>query len=66
MDYIRTSHGLAKELLDKLDGIIIANYKGEEYIIKNYNRKINFANNDDNTTYLTLNLCECNKGNIKR
>lgn len=65
MNYIRTSHELAKELLGKPNGMIIANHKGEEYVIKNYKRETNVANNDDNTTYLTLNLQECNKGNIK-
>jgi len=62
---IYTSHSLAKELLSKPDGFIVAMNGEEECVIKNIKRARTHANLDDSSTYWILNLCECEEGNIK-
>lgn len=57
---------LAKELLSKPDGFITATLGEEEYVISNIQRVSTHANIDDSVTYLTLNLRDGGKGNIKR
>ena len=54
---------LARELLNKPDGFITANYMDGEYIIGDIKRVSTHANIDDSTMHLTLNLrdgCNCN------
>lgn len=60
-----TSHGLAKELLDKEDSYITITIGEKEYVISDVKRVKTHANADDTTIYLTLVGDECS-GNIKR
>ena len=57
---------LARELLSKPDGFIIANYMDGEYIIGDIKRVSTHANIDDGTMYWTLNLRDGGNGNLKR
>lgn len=57
---------LAKELLNKPDGFVTATFGDKEYVISNIQRVPTHANIDDSVTYLTLNLRDGGKGNIKR
>ena len=57
---------LAKELLSKPDGFIIANYMDGEYIIGDIKRVSTHANIDDSTMHWTLNLRDGGNGNLKR
>ncbi|MBD5534652.1 MAG: hypothetical protein HDQ99_03120 [Lachnospiraceae bacterium] len=66
IEIISTSHTLARELLSKPDGFIIATFGEEEYIISNIQRISTHANIDDSVTYWTLNLRDGGNGNIKR
>ena len=66
IEIISTSHTLARELLSKPDGFIIATFGEEEYIISNIQRISTHANSDDSVTYWTLNLRDGGNGNIKR
>ena len=56
---------LARELLNKPDGFITANYMDREYIIENIKRTSSHANIDDSVMHWTLQLKEC-EGNIIR
>ena len=60
-----TSHGLAKERLDKEDSYITITIGEKEYVISDVKRVKTHANADDTTIYLTLVGDECS-GNIKR
>lgn len=64
--FIGMSHSLANELLNKPDNFITATVGEKEYVIENIKIITSHANIDDSTTYLTLNLCDCGNGNIKR
>lgn len=66
MDYISTSHALARELLNKPDGLITANIQGEEYLLESMKRTSTYANLDDSIPYWTINLRYCGSGNIKK
>ena len=66
MDYICTSHQLARELLNIPDSFILAKNGEEEYVIENISRVITHANLDDSVMHLVLNLRKCENGNIKR
>ena len=63
---IVTSHSLAKQLLDKPDGFLVATDGEYEYVIENFNRKYTHANCDDQVTHLTLQLRKSEGGNIIR
>ena len=56
---------LARELLSKPDGFIIANYMDGEYIIGDIKRVSTHANIDDSVTHLALKLKRC-EGNMIR
>lgn len=55
----------ARELLNKQDGFLTATYGDKEYVIENIQRVKTHANIDDTITYWTLNLRDCNQGNLK-
>ena len=57
---------LARELLNKPDGFIIATLGEKEYVIENIKRISTYANIDDSIINWTLNLRSCGEGNIKR
>ena len=57
---------LARELLSKPDGFIIANYMDGEYIIGDIKRVSTYANIDDSIMSWTLNLRDGGNGNLKR
>ena len=57
---------LAKELLNKPDGFIIATFGEEEYVIDNIRKTSTYANIDDSVTHWALNLRDGGKGIIKR
>ena len=65
MNCITTSHGLARELLNRPNRFITATHDGEEYIIENYKTISTNANSDDSDIYYTLNL-KSGGNNIKR
>lgn len=52
-----TSHELARELLNRPNGYITANYEDKEFFIDNYKRIITNEDNDKNLEW-TLNLKE--------
>ena len=54
---------LARELLNKPDGFITANYMDGEYIIGDIKRVSTHANIDDSTMHWTLNLRDGGNGN---
>ena len=66
MNYISTSHQLARELLNKPDSFILAKNGEEEYVIENISRVITHANLDDSVMHWVLNLRDGGRGNIKR
>ena len=66
INYISTSHMLARELLSKPDSFISAADGNKEFVIENIKRVPTQANNDDIVMHLILNLRECGNGNIKR
>lgn len=58
---------LAKELLSRPDAFLVAQDKaGREYIVESIKRMGTYANSDDMTMYISLQLKECNGENIKR
>ena len=57
---------LARELLDRPDSFIVAQDGEKEYIIDSIHRIGTYANPDDMSVYLALQLKECNGENIKR
>lgn len=57
---------LARELLIKPDDFITATIGDREYIIESYQRKSTHANIDDGVMHWTLNLRDCEQGNVKR
>ena len=57
---------LARELLDRPDSFIVAQDGEKEYIIDSIHRIGTYANLDDMSVYLALQLKECNGENIKR
>lgn len=61
-----TTHSLAKELLKREDGIVIASYGEEEYVIEKFKRIHTCANTDDSVAHWSFVLRKCGKGNIKR
>lgn len=60
-----TSHELARELLSKEDGFIVARLGEQEYVIENIGRVATHANIDDRVMHWGLNLRQCT-GNIMR
>lgn len=66
INYISTSHKLARELLSKSDFFILATDGNKKFIIENIERVSTQANADDSVMRLVLNLRECGNGNIKR
>ncbi len=56
INLISTSHGLARELLNKPDGFITVTLDGKEYSIESTQRVSNCANIDDRIVYWTINL----------
>lgn len=59
-NYIVTTHSLAKQLLERPDGFLVAKCEDEEFVIGDYERASTCANYDDTTLYWVLNLCKCN------
>ena len=57
---------MARELLSKPDEFITVTLRENEYSIKGIKRVYTHANIDDGTTHLTLQVGECNEGNIIR
>ena len=57
---------LARELLDKPDAFLVAQNGEKEYIVESIRRMGTYANSDDITMYISLQLKECNGENIKR
>lgn len=57
---------LARELLSKPDGFIVATNGEIDYVIENIQRVSTHANIDDSITHWALNLREGGQGNIKR
>lgn len=51
-----TSHQLARELLSRPDGFIVANDGEKEYVIDNFERRKSDANLDDSVCYWSLNI----------
>ena len=57
---------LARELLDRPDAFLIAQDGEKEYIVESIRRIGTYANSDDMSMYISLQLKECNGENIKR
>ena len=57
---------LAKELLNRPNLFIVARDGEKEYIINGIHRIGTYANSDDMSVYIALQLKECNGENIKR
>ena len=57
---------LARELLSKPDGFIVATNGEIDYVIENIQRSFTHANIDDSVTHWVLNLRKGGQGNIKR
>ena len=57
---------LARELLNKPDSFLIATFENKEGVVENIKRVSTCSNYDDTSMYLSLNIRECNCGNIKR
>lgn len=57
---------LARELLSKPDGFLIAKDNNNEYVIESFKRVFTEANVDDSVPYWALTIHKCDKGNIKR
>lgn len=66
INYIGTSHALARELLNKPDSFLAATNGDKEFVIENIRKISTQANIDDSVSYWVLNLRECTNGNIKR
>lgn len=66
INYIGTTHSLARELLNKPDGFLVATDGDKEFVIDNIRKVSTHANADDSVLYWTLHLRECESGNIKR
>lgn len=66
VNYISTSHSLARELLSKPDSFLVATDGDKKFVIENIKRASTHANIDDSVMHLILNLRECEGGNIKR
>lgn len=66
INYIGTSHALARELLSKPDGSLVAADGDKEFVIDNIRKVLTQANIDDSVSYWMLHLRECGNGNIKR
>lgn len=66
MTRIYRSHVLGKELLNRPNSFIVARVGQKEYIIDSIHRIGTYANSDDMSIYLALQLKECNGENIKR
>lgn len=56
---------LARELLNKPDGFIVATLGEKEGIIEDIRRVAAYSNYDDSSMYWELNIKEC-EGNLKR
>ena len=65
IDYITTSHQLARELLNRPDDFITAISDDGEYVIGGLKRVSTHANIDDSVTHLALKLKRC-EGNMIR
>lgn len=57
---------LAREILRKPDGFLIARNGEEEYVIESIQRVFTHANIDDSVTHWVLNLRDGGQGNLKR
>lgn len=57
---------LARELLSKPDGFLIAKDNNSEYTIENFKRYFTEANVDDSVPYWALTIHRRDIGNIKR
>lgn len=57
---------LARELLSKPDGFILATNGEIDYVIENIQRGFTYANIDDSVAHWVLNLRKGGVGNIKR
>lgn len=57
---------LARELLDKPDAFLVAQDGEKEYVVESIRRMGTYANSDDMTMYISLQLKACNGENIKR
>ena len=58
---------LGRELLNRPDAFLVAqDNKGKEYIVESIKRMGTYANSDDMTMYISLQLKECGGANIKR
>ena len=57
---------LARELLNRPDAFVVAQDGEREYIIESIRRMGTYANTDDMTMYISLQLKECDGENIKR
>ena len=57
---------LARELLNKPDCFLVATFGDKEGVVEDIRRISNCSNYDDTSMYLSLNIRECNCGNIKR
>ena len=57
---------LAREILSKPDGFIVARNGEEEFVIESIQRVATHANVDDGVMHWVLNLRDGGKGNIKR
>jgi hypothetical protein len=60
------THELARELLNRPDGFLIASNGEEEYVIESFSRAATHANIDDYVMNYVLNLRDGGQGNIKR
>lgn len=61
-----STHSLARELLQKEDGFVVAQSDDKEYAIANIKRVFTHANSDDRVFHWVFTLKECGEGNIKR
>lgn len=57
---------LAREILSKPDGFLIARNGREEYVVESIQRVPTHANIDDGVMHWALNLRDGGNGNIKR
>lgn len=63
---ISTTHTLARELLSKPDGFLLAKLEDKEYVIDSLRRTFTCANIDDSVCYWIMNLRDGGEGYIKR
>ena len=66
INYITTTHQLAKELLSKPDGFLSALFGGEEFVVESIKRKASYANCDDFVMDWQLNLRASGNGILRR